>query len=289
MPNGLKNFTQKGFDKMKCPISFEIFPPKGELDILSFHNMMDGFSKLNPDFISVTYSAGGGGNSHKTIDLASIIQNEYNINAIAHMTCINSSRSEVDGVIQSIIDNGIKNVLALRGDIVDGKAPADFKFAKELIPLLKQRGLNVGAACYPEGHATCENLNDDIAYLKEKEDAGADFFLSQLFFDNNSYYNFLEKTGKYGITKPIHAGIMPISSKAQIMRMIFMCGASLPRDIIFILNKYENNVEDLRKAGIEYASKQIVELMNFGVDGVHIYSMNKPENAAEILENIKNA
>lgn len=273
----------------KCPVSFEIFPPKGELDIPSFRNMMDGFSKLDPDFISVTYSAGGGGNSHKTIDLASIIQNEYSIPAIAHLTCINSNKQEVDGVIDSIVGNGIKSVLALRGDIVEGKVPTDFKFAKELIPLLKERNLRVGAACYPEGHVTCENLDDDIRYLKEKEDAGADFFLSQLFFDNYSYYKFLERAGKQGITKPVHAGIMPISSKSQIMRMIFMCGASLPRDIVLILNKYENSPDDLRKAGIEYASKQIIDLMKNGVDGVHIYSMNKPETAFEIIENIKRA
>ncbi len=275
--------------KDACSVSFEIFPPKGELDIPSFHTMMDGFSEFNPDFISVTYSAGGGGNSHKTIDLASIIQNEYNIPAIAHLTCINSNKQEVDGVIDSIVSNGIKSVLALRGDIVDGKVPTDFKFAKELIPLLKERGLNVGAACYPEGHATCESLDDDIRYLKEKEDAGADFFLSQLFFDNNSYYKFLERADKQGITKPIHAGIMPISSKSQIMRMIFMCGASLPRDIIFMLNKYENNPDDLRKASLEYASEQIIDLIKNGVNGIHIYSMNKPENAAQIIENIKKA
>lgn len=276
-------------ENKKCPVSFEIFPPKGELNIPEFRKMMDGFSKLDPDFISVTYSAGGGGNSHKTIDLASIIQKEYNIPAIAHLTCINSNKQEVDGVIDSIVDNSIKSVLALRGDIVEGKVPTDFKYAKELIPLLKERGLRVGAACYPEGHVTCEDLDDDIRYLKEKEDAGADYFLSQLFFDNDSYYKFLDRAEKKGITKPIHAGIMPISSKSQIMRMIFMCGASLPRDIILILNKYENSPDDLRKAGIEYASKQIVDLMKNGVDGVHIYSMNKPETAFEITENIKRA
>ncbi len=271
----------------KCPISFEIFPPKGELDIKDFRNVLDGLSRLDPEFISVTYSAGGGGNSHKTIDLASIIQNEYNIDSVAHMTCINSNKQEVDGVIDSIVNAGIKSVLALRGDIVEGKVPTDFMFAKELIPLLKERGLCVGAACYPEGHAACQSLEDDMRYLKEKEDAGADFFLSQLFFDNSSYYRFLERAQKYNITKPKHAGIMPLASKSQIMRMIFMCGASLPRDIVFILNKYENNPEDLRKASIEYASNQIIDLMNNGVDGVHIYSMNKPETAAEILNNIK--
>lgn len=280
--------TNKNYN-FRCPVSFEIFPPKGELDIKDFRNVLDGLSRLEPEFISVTYSAGGGGNSHKTIELASIIQNEYNIASVAHMTCINSNKQEVDGVIDSIVSAGIKSVLALRGDIVEGKTPTDFLYAKELIPLLKEKGLRVGAACYPEGHAACESLDDDIRYLKEKEDAGADFFLSQLFFDNSSYYRFLERAHKQGITKPSHAGIMPLSSKSQIMRMIFMCGASLPRDIIFILNKYENNPDDLRKASIEYASKQIIDLMNNGVDGVHIYSMNKPETARDILENIKNA
>lgn len=273
----------------KCPISFEIFPPKGELDPATIGNVLDGMSRLSPDFISVTYSAGGGGNSKKTIELASAIQKDYSVESIAHMTCINSSRDEVDSVIDSIVGAGIKNVLALRGDIVEGKAPTDFKYAKELIPLLKDRGLCVGAACYPEGHVSCEDVEADAEFLKEKQDAGADFFLSQLFFDNSAFYRFTERAARHGITKPVSAGIMPILSKSQIMRMIFMCGASLPRDIILILNKYENDPESLRKAGIEYASKQIIDLIKNGAQGIHIYSMNRPENAAEILENIKNA
>ena len=272
----------------KCPISFEIFPPKGELDPATIGNVLDGMSRLAPDFISVTYSAGGGGNSKKTIELAGAIQKDYYIESIAHMTCINSSRDEVDSVIDSIVGAGIKNVLALRGDIVEGKAPTDFKYAKELIPLLKDRGICVGAACYPEGHVSCEDVDADVDFLKEKQDAGADFFLSQLFFDNSAFYRFMERAARHGITKPISAGIMPILSKSQIMRMIFMCGASLPRDIILILNKYENDPESLRKAGIEYASKQIIDLIKNGAQGIHIYSMNRPENAAEILENIKN-
>lgn len=272
----------------KCPISFEIFPPKGELDPATIGNVLDGMSRLAPDFISVTYSAGGGGNSKKTIELAGTIQKDYYIESIAHMTCINSSRDEVDSVIDSIVGAGIKNVLALRGDIVEGKAPTDFKYAKELIPLLKDRGICVGAACYPEGHVSCEDVEADVEFLKEKQDAGADFFLSQLFFDNSAFYRFMERAARHGITKPVSAGIMPILSKSQIMRMIFMCGASLPRDIILILNKYENDPESLRKAGIEYASKQIIDLIKNGTQGIHIYSMNRPENAAEILENIKN-
>ena len=146
----------------------------------------------------------------------------------------------------------------------------------------------MGAACYPEGHVSCEDVEADVEFLKEKQDAGADFFLSQLFFDNSAFYRFMERAARHGITKPVSAGIMPILSKSQIMRMIFMCGASLPRDIILILNKYENDPESLRKAGIEYASKQIIDLIKNGTQGIHIYSMNRPENAAEILENIKN-
>ena len=272
----------------KCPISFEIFPPKGELDPATIGNVLDGMSRLAPDFISVTYSAGGGGNSKKTIELAGTIQKDYYIESIAHMTCINSSRNEVDSVIDSIVGAGIKNVLALRGDIVEGKAPTDFKYAKELIPLLKDRGICVGAACYPEGHVSCEDVDADVEFIKEKQDAGADFFLSQLFFDNSAFYRFRERAARHGITKPVSAGIMPILSKSQIMRMIFMCGTSLPRDIILILNKYENDPVSLRNAGIEYASKQIIDLIKNGAQGIHIYSMNRPENAAEILENIKN-
>lgn len=265
-----------------CPVSFEIFPPKGELDPACFRGMLDDLKVLSPDFISVTYSAGGGGNSHKTIELASIIKNEYKIDAIAHMTCINSSRGEVESVIDSIIGSGIENVLALRGDLVDGKEPTDFTFAKELIPLLKAKGLCVGAACYPEGHVSCEDQELDIAYMKEKQEVGADFFLSQLFFDNPSYFKFMQRIARHGITKPISAGIMPILSKSQVMRMIFMCGTALPREIVAILNKYENDPPSLKEAGIEYAAKQIYELRGQGAQGIHIYTMNHPEIAAKL-------
>lgn len=268
--------------KNKCPVSFEIFPPKGEFDPDSVRKILNELKILEPDFISVTYSAGGGGNSHKTIELASIIKNEYGVDSVSHMTCVNSDKAEVESVIKSIIDSGIENVLALRGDPVEGKTATDFHLAKELIPLLKEKGLCVGAACYPEGHVSCEDQELDTEYMKEKEAAGADFFLSQLFFDNPSYYKFTERAARHGITKPVSAGIMPILSKNQVMRMIFMCGAALPRDIISILNKYENDPASLKQAGIDYAAKQIFDLKKNGAEGIHIYTMNHPEIAAQL-------
>lgn len=275
--------------KNKCPISFEIFPPKGEFDIEGVRTLISELKVLSPDFISVTYSAGGGGNSQKTVDIASIIKNEFGIESVSHLTCINSDKKMIESVIDSIKQNKIENVLALRGDIVDGKEPTDFHYAKDLIPLLKQNGICAGAACYPEGHVACDDVEKDVEYMKEKQDAGADFFLSQLFFDTPSYYSFMERCAKHGITKPISAGIMPMRTKEQIVRFIFMCGASLPRGIINLLNKYENDPEALKEAGIEYASNQIVDLMKNGAQGIHIYTMNRPEIAAKNMEYIRNA
>lgn len=273
----------------KCPVSFEIFPPKGEFNVESAKEIVDELKVYDPDFISVTYSAGGGGNSQKTIDIASVIKNEVGIEAVCHMTCINSDKQEVETVINRIKSHGIENVLALRGDIVEGKTPADFKLAKDLIPLINDAGLCAGAACYPEGHVDCLDPELDVKYMKEKEDAGAQFFLSQLFFDTPSYYAFMERCARHGITKPVSAGIMPVRTKEQILKFIFMCGASLPRKLINVLNKYENSPEDLKKAGMEYSAEQITDLMKNGAQGIHIYTMNRPEIAAFAVNSIKNA
>ncbi len=271
----------------KCPVSFEIFPPKGEFNEAAVRALLEELRVLAPDFISVTYSAGGGGNSQKTIEIASMIRREFGLDAVAHMTCVNSDRAEVGSVIRSIKENGIENVLALRGDIIDGKTPTDFRYAKDLIPLLKQEGLCVGAACYPEGHVACYDMDKDVEYMKQKEDAGAAFFVSQLFFDNAVYDAFLERCARQGIKAPISAGIMPMRSKEQIMRFIFMCGASLPRGVINLLNKYENSPEDLKKAGVEYAAQQMVELRKNGAQGIHIYTMNRPEIAAYCMDQLR--
>lgn len=270
----------------KQPVSFEIFPPKGDLSIRELTDILSNLTALSPDFISVTFSAGGSGNSDKTSTVASMVKNTYKTDAVAHLTCINSSRAEIDALTDTFIAEGIENVLALRGDIRDDKK-TDFSHSSDLIPVLKEKGFCVGAACYPEGHISSESPEKDWEYMRLKEDLGADFFISQLFFDNNVFYKFLEYTEKLGIKSPIIPGIMPFMSQAQISRMIFMCGASLPAEIIKLLNKYSDNAEDLKKAGIDYASRQILNLLENGVSGIHIYTMNNPEIARYNVEKIR--
>ncbi len=274
------------FEEKKQTVSFEIFPPKGDLSIKELSSILSNLSSLSPDFISVTYSAGGSGNSDKTATVASMVQNTYNTNAVAHLTCANSTKDDIAIMIEKFKKEGLQNVLALRGDAT-GSVSHDFSYASDLIPVLKENGFCVGAACYPEGHISCDNPEKDWEYMLTKQDAGADFFISQLFFDNSQFMKFLEYVRKIGITKPIIPGVMPILSQSQISRMIFMCGASLPSAVIRLLNKYSDNAEDLKKAGIEMAAKQVLELIKEGVDGVHIYSMNQPEIAKVHMDHIR--
>ncbi len=270
--------------KKKNPISFEIFPPKGELSIDALRGTLDGLKALSPDFISVTFSAGGTGNSNKTVELAGFIKNECGIEAMAHLTCVHSRADEIESIIESLREKKIENILALRGDIITGRESAGFKYAKDLIAYLRGKDFCIGAACYPEGHVDCDSLEDDARYMREKQDAGAGFFISQLFFDNELFYRFLDRAHKAGINKPIVPGIMPMLAKNQIERMIYMCGASMPSAIVRLLHKYEDKPEDLRRAGIEYAAGQVSDLLNNQDCGVHIYTMNKPDIAKRILE-----
>ncbi|MEG0322526.1 MAG: methylenetetrahydrofolate reductase [Raoultibacter sp.] len=267
------------FSQKRQPISFEIFPPKGDLALETAHSVASDLAALSPDFISVTYSAGGSGNVNATSEVAAMIQQDFSIPVMAHLTCINMTE---DALSQQVIDlkaKGIENVLALRGDRVAGCDPKDYVYAKDLIVRLADEGFCIGAAAYPEGHIECESLTRSVDHLKEKQDAGASFFVSQLFFDNEHFYRFAEKAAAAAITVPLVAGVMPFLGKAQIQRMVFMCGASLPSPIIKLLAKYEDDPESLRKAGIEYASAQLVDLQEHGVDGLHIYTMNQPEIA----------
>lgn len=274
------------YKSKKQPVSFEIFPPKGDLSIKELSGILSKLQSLSPDFISVTYSAGGSGNSDRTATVASMVQNTYSMNAVAHLTCINSDKTEIDKMTEKLKTEAIENILALRGDKTEN-SKSEFSHASDLIPILKEKGFCVGSACYPEGHISCDSPQKDWDYMKLKQDLGADFFVSQLFFDNNCFYRFLDYTAKIGIDKPIIPGIMPFLSQAQISRMIFMCGASLPSEIIRLLNKYADNAEDLRKAGIEYASHQILDLLKNDVDGIHIYTMNHPDIAAYHMEQIR--
>ena len=271
------------------PVSFEMFPPMGTLILEHAREVVEDLAPLSPSFISVTYSAGGSGDSSKTIDIAHMIQSEYATTAMAHLTCAGQNRADIERTLDAIKAAGIDNVLALRGDAFRADQPSDFAFAKDLIPLAVEHGLCVGAAAYPEGHIECDSLEVSIAHLKEKQDAGASFFVTQLFFDNEYAFRFLDAARAQGITVPIAFGVMPFLSKDQISRMVFMCGASLPAPIIKLLNKYADDTASLQAAGIEYACKQLEGLAQAGVDGVHVYTMNKPHIAAAAMTALRDA
>lgn len=266
------------------PLSFEIFPPRGDLTEVEARRVAGDLAELNPAFISVTYSAGGSGNSGATTTVASLIQNELGVPSVAHLTCQGLTRAMLEEKIAEMRAAGIKNVLALRGDPRPDAPQGDFAYAADVIPVLREAGFCVGAAAYPEGHVTCTSLEDDIAHLREKQDAGAQFLVTQLFFDNEDFFRFRDLTARAGITAPITCGIMPFMSKNQVSRMIFMCGASLPSPIIRLLNRYEGDDEALRRAGIEYAAAQLRGLRDAGADGLHVYTMNKPAVARAICE-----
>lgn len=271
------------------PVSFEIFPPKGELALEDARTVASELARLAPDFISVTYSAGGSGNSQATAQVAELIQKEFNIPVCAHLTCAHATTDTLHDALADLKARGITNVLALRGDLPKGVEPQEFHYAKDLIPLLKEEGFCVGAAAYPEGHLTCEHSWENLEHLKQKQDAGADFFVTQLFFDNTVAYRFLDDARTAGITAPISCGIMPFLGKSQIQRMVFMCGASLPSPLIKLLYKYEDDPQGLRRAGIEYANEQLEGLVNFGVDGLHLYTMNHPDIAQANVHALRRA
>ena len=266
------------------PLSFEIFPPRGDLTEVEARRVAGELAELDPAFISVTYSAGGSGNSGATTKVASLIQNELDVPSVAHLTCQGLTRAMLEEKIAEMRAAGIKNVLALRGDPRPDAPQGDFAYAADVIPVLREAGFCVGAAAYPEGHVTCTSLEDDIAHLREKQDAGAQFLVTQLFFDNEDFFRFRDLAARAGITVPITCGIMPFMSKNQVSRMIFMCGASLPSPIIRLLNRYEGDDEALRRAGIEYAAAQLRGLRDAGADGLHVYTMNKPAVARAICE-----
>ena len=269
------------------PVSFEIFPPKGELSMDSARTIAQDLAKLNPAFISVTYSAGGSGNKQATAEIAAMIQDDHDVPAVAHLTCAGASQQSISTAVADMKDRGIRNVLALRGDLPEGYEPGDFLYAKDLIPVLADAGFCVGAAAYPEGHIDCIDPKVNIEHLKEKVDAGASFLVTQLFFDNDYFYRFRERCTSARIYEPITCGIMPFLSKQQIQRMVFMCGASLPSPIIKLLARYEDDPASLRAAGIEYACKQLVDLEEHGADGLHVYTMNHPDIARACTEAIR--
>ena len=276
------------FKTGKTVFSFEIFPPKRNGSIDTVYNTLDELTDLHPDFISVTYGAGGSLPGCSTCEIVSIIKEKYHTESIAHLTCVNSTKEDIDRIIKEFEQYGIENVLALRGDINPDIPPKeDFKHASELITYMKERSsLCFSGACYPEGHLESATLDEDIENLKRKVDAGAEHLISQLFFDNDCFYRFLEKVRAAGINVPIEAGIMPCVNAKQIQRMVGLCGASLPHKFTKMFARFENNPEAMRDAGIAYANEQIIDLVSSGVDGIHLYTMNNPYVARKISEGV---
>ena len=275
----------KDFFESKTVFSFEVFPPKKTSSIDVIYNTLDELRDLKPDFISVTFSAGGSSNNALACDIASRIK-ESGVVPMIHLPCINYTRDEISATLDEIKSRGIDNILALRGDINPEIPPKkDFRYASDLIEFVKSKGdFDIAGACYPECHPDAGSLEEDILNLKRKVDAGADHLISQLFFDNSSFYEFLWKARAAGIKVPIEAGIMPVVNKNQIERMVTTCGASLPKKFVKIMQKFEHNPDALRDAGIAYAVNQIVDLVASGVDGIHLYTMNNAYVARKISE-----
>lgn len=275
----------------KRSISFEVFPPKKDGEFEKAFEVLDKMALLKPDFISVTYGAGGS-RSGKTVEIASYIQNKLNIDAVAHMTCVGNKKEELLQVADALKENNVNHILALRGDrpkdMSDGQfISRDFVHASDMMSFLKEHtDLHMAGACYPEKHFESFSMESDLNNLKKKQDAGAEFFISQLFFDNDFYYSFLEKAAKKGITVPICAGIMPITTAKQIGTTVTLSGSTIPKTLADIFATYGDNAEDMRKAGIDFAIRQIRDLQENSVNDIHIYTMNKPKMATEIMEAI---
>lgn len=274
--------------KHKRVLSFEIFPPKRTSPVDTIYDTIDELKDLTPDFISVTYGAGGSENNTQTLKIASAVKKVYGVESVAHLPSINLTKDDVRTMLKIFNETGIENILALRGDInPDFEPKTDFKYASDLIAFIKEHGdFNVVGACYPEGHSETKSLVEDIHNLKIKVDAGADQLISQLFFDNRDFYSFRERAAIAGIHVPIQAGIMPVVNRKQIERMVSLCGVKLPKKFLAIMERYEHNPEAMRDAGIAYAIDQIVDLITHGVDGIHLYTMNNPYIAKRIYEAI---
>ena len=272
----------------KPTLSFEVFPPKTSDNFESVREATEKIAELQPDFMSVTYGAGGG-TSEFTASIAQNIQNKTGVPVLAHLSCVSSTKEEIHRQLDSLKAKGIENILALRGDIPQGmsKEHLDYHFASELTREIKEYGgFCIGGACYPESHPESETSFKDIEYLKIKVDAGCEFLTTQMFFDNNALYNFIYRARNAGIDVPVVAGIMPVTNPKSIKRICAISGTALPQRFIRIVERYGDNPEAMKQAGIAYATEQIIDLYANGVKAVHVYSMNKPDVAEKILGNI---
>lgn len=276
----------------KLSLSFEVFPPKVDSSFESVKTATEEIAKLKPAFMSVTYGAGGG-TSKYTLDIAKNIKDKYDVSSLAHLTCVSSTKETVRQRIEDMKNAGIKNVMALRGDIPEemlgeDRTRWDYRYAIDLVRELKESDADfcIGGACYPEIHPESLNQKDDIKYLKEKVDAGCEFLTTQMFFDNNLLYNFLYKIREAGITVPVVAGIMPITNANQVARAISLSGSHVPQRFKSLVDKFGSDPAAMKQAGIAYATDQIIDLFANNVTNVHVYSMNKPDVAQKIQSNL---
>lgn len=282
------------FKAGKQVLSLEIFPPKPDLPLDTVFATLEELKGLNPAFISVTYGAGGS-SSARSLEIVDKVKNHYGVETVAHLTCVGATASEIDAVLDQLQELGVENILALRGDPPAGQTefvpPVDgFAYAKDLIAHAKKRNyFSIAAAAYPEGHLECRDIDQDIEYLKLKVEQGVDLLITQLFFDNTLFYTFREKLAQRGIDCPMSAGVMPVLSASQIKRITSMCGSSIPAELARIMEKYGAVPADMEKAGMDYASRQIIDLLENKVDGIHFYTMNKAAQTKKIMDNIKNA
>lgn len=273
----------------KATLSFEVFPPKKDTDFADVEAAALGIAAFKPDYMSVTYGAGGSTKGH-TIQLAQEIQEKYDVPTIAHLTCVCASKEGIRTALADMKNAGIENILALRGDIpknYDGQVFAEFSHASELVELIKETGdFCVGGACYPEVHPDSANKHEDIIGLKKKVDAGCDYLTTQMFFDNNIFFNFMYRIREAGISVPIIPGIMPITRRVQVKNAVKLSGCNVPERFKSIVDAFGDTEAAMRQAGIAYATDQIIDLMANGVKHIHVYSMNKPEVAAGIQKNL---
>ena len=278
------------FKRKPCVFSIECFPPK---ETVRFERMKDALrtmKTLNPDYISVTYGAGGSAGGVSTVEVASFLKNELDVEPLAHILCMGSDRAKAAALLDELDNAGVRNVLTLRGDRTPARPESpDFNHASDLAAFVWQTKpeFDIHAACYPEGHPEAPSLNADVENLRLKQEAGASHLLTQLFFDNGKFYRFLNLARRAGVTLPVSAGVMPIVRRSQIERTVALSSASLPSAFTRMISRWQDDPESLRKAGIEYAVNQLRDLIEGGADGVHLYAMNDPEVAVAVYEGIR--
>lgn len=274
--------------KGRPSVSFEIFPPKRDMPFDGIRDTVSRLAQQKPAFMSVTYGASGNACAN-TVEVASFVQ-ECGVSALAHLTCLTSSRDRIADEIKALRSASVENILCLRGDMPKDSTeppPGFFRHAVDLVHALRPSGFCLGGACYPERHPDCAHMEEDIAYLRDKVDAGLDFLTTQMFFDNNVYFRYLAKLRDRGVTVPVIAGIMPVTNGRQIERICRLSGTSLPNRFKSIVDRYGDTPQAMLDAGVAYATEQIVDLFANGANAVHVYTMNRPEVAERIMRNLR--